>query len=147
MQARVFPIDTLEYKSNKIVKVLLEKEAHLCDEEIVIEKASKDSLVEFYQLLDELRQDKTSLNVDIHDHFQEIRRNIDLQREELKEKIDKVALTMIDQTKEMEVSYSSLCEKIQYGDACNGLEENLKKFNDLWREMEIDFEKIYYKNK
>ena len=52
---------------------------------------------------------------------------------------------MIDQAKETKASYSSLCEKIQYGDACNGLEEDLKKFNDLWREMEIDFEKSFFK--
>jgi hypothetical protein len=45
----------------------------------------------------------------------------------------------------MEASYSSLCEKVKYDDACNGLEVDLKKFNDLRREMQIDFEKSSYK--
>jgi len=138
MQTKQFFLDTLECKSNKIFKVLLEKEAHLSDVEMLSKATSKESLVEFYQLLDVLRQDKTSLNADIHNHFQEIRRKIDVQREELKEKIDKVALTMIDQTKAMESSYSSLCEKVQYGDDCNGLEEDLKKFNvygERWKSI------------
>jgi hypothetical protein len=97
MQTRVFLgffLDTFECKSKKIFKVLLEKEAHLSDEENVNKKMSKESLLKFYQLLDELRQDKTSLNADIH--FQEFRRKIYLQREELKLKINKIALTIID---------------------------------------------------
>ena len=69
-----FFLDTLDYKLNKIVKVLLEKEAHLSEEEVVSKATSKESLVEFYQLLDVLRQDKASLNADIQNHFQEIRR-------------------------------------------------------------------------
>ncbi len=43
-----------------------------------------------------IHKEKTSLELECYEHFQEIRRKIDLHREKLKEKIDKLALDMIE---------------------------------------------------
>jgi hypothetical protein len=48
---------------------------------------------------------KTSIDLNCHNHFQELRFQIDEHREELKAKIDKVALEMIDKTKQLEAKY------------------------------------------
>ena len=41
---------------------------------------------------EQLQDAKNSFDLDSHNHFQEIRRKIDVQREELKDQIDKIAL-------------------------------------------------------
>ncbi len=45
--------------------------------------------------------------MDCYNHFQEIRRKIDIQREELKDQIDKISFKMIDELKSIEESYSN----------------------------------------
>jgi hypothetical protein len=45
--------------------------------------------------------------LDCYNHFQEIRRKIDIQREELKDQIDKISFKMIDELKSIEESYSN----------------------------------------
>ena len=47
-------------------------------------------------------KNKTQLESDVFDHFQEMRFQIDEHREKLKEKIDDIALEMIDKTKKYE---------------------------------------------
>ena len=62
------------------------------------------------RLNDEHEDNKKVFTLKCFEHFQEIRRKIDLQREELKNEIDKVALAMIDRTKEFEVSFMKRLE-------------------------------------
>ena len=51
--------------------------------------------------------------MECHEHFQEMRFQIDLQREKLKEKIDDIYMEMIEKTKENESSYlKKLDEKL-----------------------------------
>ncbi len=45
-------------------------------------------------------------DLDCYNHFQEIRRKIDIQRVELKDKIDQIALKMIDELKAIEDTYA-----------------------------------------
>ena len=56
------------------------------------------------QQLEHLQEDLDRIFSDLKglsfDHFSEIRRQIDLQREKLKKKIDEIALKMIDQVNE-----------------------------------------------
>ncbi len=55
-------------------------------------------------LLKDFQSNQFNFEFNIHEHFVEMRRKIDYQREELKNKIDEIALNMIDQTKEKEKS-------------------------------------------
>ncbi len=48
---------------------------------------------------------KNRVEMDCIKHFQEVRREIDLHREELKIRIDDVALTMIAETNKYEAAY------------------------------------------
>ena len=52
------------------------------------------------------------MELECYNHFQEVRRQIDLHREKLKEKIDDIYMNMIEETKVFETSYlKSLNEK------------------------------------
>ena len=65
------------------------------------------------QLVEEISILKVNIGSKSHDTFAEIRRKIDIHREELKSKIDDVYMEMIEETKQFEVAYSgSLCKKI-----------------------------------
>ena len=48
---------------------------------------------------------KNKLDLECHNHFQEIRFQLDQHIEELKEKIDDIYMEMIEKTKEFEKSY------------------------------------------
>ncbi len=88
--------------------------------------------------------------MNIFNHFADIRRKIDVQREELKQKIDSISMAMIDQTKVMEASYSSQCESFKFDKDLSGLDEELKKLNDTFRDIakcESSKEKYEYFNK
>ena len=54
---------------------------------------------------------KDKLKLVCHEHFQEMRRQLDLHRESFKEKIDDIYLEMIDQTKEFETSYLNIVDE------------------------------------
>ena len=58
----------------------------------------------FYKMYEDFISSKTKLDLDCHEHFQEIRFQLDQHREELKEKIDDIYMKMIDKTKEVESS-------------------------------------------
>ena len=96
---------------NKFVKNMLEKEVYLSDEE----KMLKNTVEELIRQLERLHADfetiQRSFEVFSDDHFSEIRRQIDLQRETLKEKIDEIALKMIDQTKANEELYKMIVRR------------------------------------
>ena len=50
----------------------------------------------FFQIYDKFSQKRTKLDLDVFDHYQELRFQIDEHRERLKERIDDIALAMID---------------------------------------------------
>jgi hypothetical protein len=68
---------------------------------------------------------KSKLDLDVYNHYQELRFQIDQHRDELKEKsdeIDEIALTMIDQTKKYEALYlSNVKEGFSLFDDCKSL--------------------------
>jgi hypothetical protein len=92
-------------RENKLAKSLIEKEVYLDEEESSLKKSLNQSFKAFSILCEQFQQTKDSFELDFHNHFQEVRRKIDLQREELKDKIDKVALQMIEQTKIIEAKH------------------------------------------
>jgi hypothetical protein len=89
---------------------------------------------------------KNSVEMDCINHFQEVRRQIDLQREELKVRIDEVALAMIAKTNKYEAAYlERLNKNLQV--ALNSfdtksLEDELKKSEEAFRDPLLLLETI-----
>jgi hypothetical protein len=100
----------------------------------------------FFQIYDEFIQNKSILELDVFEHFQEIRFQIDEQREILQEKsdeIDDIAMAMIDQTKEYEVLYlKNIKEDFSSFDDCKSLEHELNQIEELFRDPNLLIETI-----
>ena len=91
--------------TNKMAAGILEKGLHLSDEEIALKNSIEDAIRQLEQLQNEAKSKHIDFESISYDHFSEIRRKIDLQREELKAKIDTIALKMIDQAYKKENIY------------------------------------------
>ena len=94
-------------RQNKALQNLIQKELFLSDAEKSKKKSLEESIQNFSQLNEQLQESKNIFELQSHNHFQEIRRKIDIQREELKDKIDQIALKMIDELKLIEDTYSN----------------------------------------
>ena len=136
--------DTIKY--NKVAKQMLDEKVYLSDEEISLKEKIEESMKVFYKMYEEFILNKTKLDLDGHNHFQEVRRQIDLYREQLKKKIDDIYMEMIEKTKEAEVSYlKSLKEKL---DTClkpietKSIELDIQELNETFRDPNILIESI-----
>jgi hypothetical protein len=100
-----FPIKGHEFKSIKTLKQLIEDKSYLSEEEINLKKNLEESIRKFFGFYDDFILNKSKVDTDVFNHFQEMRFQIDEHRERLKAKIDDVALEMIEQTKKCEAEY------------------------------------------
>jgi hypothetical protein len=66
---------------------------------------SKSKTQTFFQMYEQFTLNKTKLDLDVHEHFQEIRFQLDQHREEFKVKIDDIYMEMIEKTKKFEATY------------------------------------------
>ena len=90
------------FKTNETAKKIINSDSHLTDEQKLAKHSVRKMLSAFDTLLEEFKTNQEAFEINISKQFDEIRFKIDLQREELIEKIDEIALEMIDQTKERE---------------------------------------------
>ena len=110
---------------------------YLSGKEIALKQKIEESIQLFYKMNEEFNLSKTKLDLECHNHFQEIRFQIDQHREELKQRIDDIYMDMIEKTKEVEASYlKSLNENIE--DSPNSYdvksaEEDLKELEEAFR--------------
>ena len=93
------------FKQNKLAQRILDHDLHLSVEERALKQSILCMNRKLAELLAEFESKKTSLESLCAYQFTEIRRQIDIQRELVKEKIDEIALKMIDQTKVAEAKY------------------------------------------
>ena len=93
------------FETNNTLKKLLDDEVFLSDEEKSLRNTLQTSVEEFFHFYEEFHFLKTRLDLEFHEHFQELRLKIDLHREKLKENIDDIYMEMIEQTKKIEASY------------------------------------------
>ena len=107
-----FDVPENGFRSNDMATNILAKELHLSEEEKTIKNSIHEMIKKLEQLQYELKQKHTDLDRLNFDHFSEIRRKIDIQREELKAKIDEIGLKMIEQSKEIEKAYKSKMDKL-----------------------------------
>jgi hypothetical protein len=93
-----FGVNGHEFKSNETLKQLIESHSYLNETEIKLKRELEVSIKKFFEFYDEFSQNRTKLDLDVFEHFQEMRFKIDQHREELKKRIDDIALGMIDET-------------------------------------------------
>ena len=100
----------------------------MSDEERSIKHAIQELIKKLEQLQNDVNLKQNDMEVTSFDHFTEIRRQIDIQREELKKKIDDIALKLIDQTNERENVYKlKLKESISVV-----VDADIAQFNQIW---------------
>jgi hypothetical protein len=136
-----FQVKDNEFKSVEVFKKLLDDQHYLSDEEFSLKQKIEDSIRNFYQLYEEYLLGKTSLDLSCHNHFQELRFQIDEQRENLKVKIDEVALVMIDKTKQLEATYLTSLNAISV-ETNKTLELEIKETEEAFRNPTLLIESI-----
>ena len=101
----------------------------------------EESFKVFYQKYDAFISSKTNLDLDFHVHFQEIRFQLDLHREKLKEKIDDIYMEMIDKTKEFEALYFKSFNEKPLSPLntfeIKTIDENLKEVEETFRDPQL----------
>jgi hypothetical protein len=141
-----FQIKDNEFKTINFINKLLDEHVYFSDEEISLKKQIEDSIRKFFQMYEEFCLNKTNRDLDVHNHFQEIRRNIDLHREKLKEKIDDIYMEMIDKSKKFEATYlKSLEDKLEASlksFETKSLEQSLKETEETFRNPNLLIESI-----
>jgi hypothetical protein len=99
-----FQVKNNEFKATEIIlKKQLDELLFLSDDEVSLKNKIEDSIRQFFQMYEQLTLNKTRIDLDVHEHFQEIRFKLDEHREKLKQKIDDIYMDMIDRTKNFEV--------------------------------------------
>jgi hypothetical protein len=127
--------DNQMIRSNKALHMLIQKEQFLSDAEKLMKKSLEESIQNFFQLNEQLRESKNIFDLDCHNHFQEIRRKIDVQREELKDQIDKISFKMLDELKLIEETYSIRIKEFQV--ETYDLEKEKNILNETFRDVNL----------
>jgi hypothetical protein len=127
-----------QFKSNEAIVKLIESQSYLSSEEKSLKHELEDSIRKFFDYFDEFNQNRTQLESDAFEHFQELRFQIDEHREELKKRIDDIALKMIDETKKCQEKYlQDLKESFSMFDKTKSLEDRLKEIELLFRDPNL----------
>ena len=138
--------ETFEIKENEMIRSntamqkLINNERFLSDEEKTLENSLKESLQNFFNLNEQLQKTKNSFDLDTHNHFVEMRRKIDVHREELKNKIDTISLTMIDQVKAIEASYANSLNGFRVEEINMDLERH--NLSEIFRDVNLSIDSL-----
>jgi hypothetical protein len=133
-----FGVKNNEFKSNEAISKLIESQSYLSVDEIKLKHELEVSIKKFFEFYDEFSQNKSKLESDVFDHFHEMRFKIDQQREELKKRIDDIALAMIDETKKCQEKYlRDLKESFSLFDETQSVEDKLNEIEDTFRHPNV----------
>ena len=130
-----------DFKPNKLVEKMLRLGVHLTDEEKTFKLQMEQAMSEISQLSAELSEKKPTLEVGIYDHFVELRRQIDIRREEAKARIDDISMQMIELTKQTE----TLCKESLNKFVCiedDQLNEETKAIEEKFRDPNLLIESV-----
>ena len=138
-----FQVKDNHFRSHKTIKNLIESQSYLNEEEIKLKLDLEELIQKFYQFYDEFIQNRTKLESDVFEHFQEMRFQIDEHRERLKDRIDEIALAMIDDiTQHQEMYLKELKKNFSSFDDCKSLEHELNQIDESFRNPNILIEAI-----
>ena len=129
-----FQVKDNEFKPIKILKKQLDELLFLSDEEVSLKNKIQDSIRQLFQIFEEFSSNKITLDLTLHNHFQEIRFKLDEHREIIKEKIDEIYMDMIEKTKKFEASYLKGLE-----DSLNSSLKSLETISIEQRLKETDY--------
>ncbi len=138
-----FKVKNNEFKSNESLTQLIENQSNLNAEEFSLKHDLEMSMRKFFELYDEYVRNRNKIDSDVFDHFQELRFQIDDQREELKKRIDDIALAMINQEKKSEESLlKTLKENDLETQTFESLEHELNEIEQTFRDPSLLIEAI-----
>jgi hypothetical protein len=141
-----FEVKDNDFKTIKIIKKQLDDHVYFSDEEFSLKKQIEDSIRTFFEMYEQFTLNKTTLDLDVHNHFTEIRFQLDEHREKLKQKIDDIYLEMIDKTKTFEAVYlKSLKDRLDASlksFETTSLEQSLKETEETFRNPNLLIESI-----
>ena len=127
-----FGVNENEFESNYALVKLTESQSYLSDEEKSLKQELEGSCLSFFQFYEEFIQNKIQLESHVFEHFQEMRFQIDQHREELKKKIDDIALDMIRNTEKYEKIYlASLKDKVTENNFSSTFDHRQSLANEL----------------
>ena len=136
-----FVVKNIKPMVNRHAKIHLDTEGYLSDEEKALKSHISDLFAQYHQLYEKYRRRTTGLEINSHEIFAEIKSRIDIHREELKSKIDEIALGMIKKVKEYEHAfYKRLNERAGITD----LNINAQKsgLDEEFRQLNINMERV-----
>ena len=136
----MFAVKDIELVVNKYAKLILDAEVHLSPEEKAMKREIEKLCNEFQLLYDQLQHEQAAFEVSSYNHFAEIKHQIDLQREELKDKIDKISLAMITRVEQYEAFYKLKLDENRCFKEFNG-ETNY--FEDEFRKVDLTIERAH----
>jgi hypothetical protein len=123
--------------------MLVESQSYLSGEEKRLKQKLEESIRKFFEFYDEFQLNRTKLDLDVFEHFQEMRFQIDEHRERIKERIDHIALAMVDQTKKYEALYlKNIKEHFSSFDDSKSLQIKLTEIEETFRNPNLLFESI-----
>ena len=143
-----FQVQNNDFKSSKSIQTQINQQIYLSDEEISLKQKIEESMKTFFQIYDEFnsRKSKLDLDLDWYNYFSEVKRQIDLHREELVVKIDEIYIGMIAKVKEFEKScLKSIKENLEVSLKSFGIksyDEDLKELEETFRDPNILIESI-----
>ena len=112
---------------------------HLTDEEKTHKRALEQNRENSEKLTKEIKNKTTHLEKICHEHFSDIRRKIDIEREEKKIKIDQILFTFIDKINQKE---TEIIEIIKSHASTADQYIEMPNMNDKFREQKINIEEI-----
>jgi len=137
-----FEVKDKDFKTNNLVKKQIDDHVYLSDEEFSLKKQIEESIRQFFEMYEQFTLNKTKLDLDVHNHFKEIRFQLDQHREELKQKIDDIYMEMIDKSKTFEATYlKSLEDKLEASLKSferNSREQSLKETEESFRNPNVE---------
>jgi len=138
-----FQIKDNDFKSNRPFKKLIEDQSYLNEEEIGLKLELEESIRKIFKFYDDFTQNRAKLQSDVHSHFEEIRSQIDQHRDKLIKRIDAIALSMLDETKNFEDVYlKSLKESFSSFDHGQSLDAELNQLEDTFRNPNLLIQSI-----
>jgi hypothetical protein len=138
-----FQIKDNHFESNETLTQIIESHSYFSGEEKRLKQKLEESIRKFFEFYDEFQQNRTKLDLDVFEHFQELRFQIDEHRERLKERIDHIALAMVDQTKKYEAMYlKNIKEHFSSYDDSKSLQIKLTEIEEMFRNPNLLIESI-----
>ena len=130
-----FDVPSDGFPPHKMASTMLVSECYLTDEEKQLKHSSEATIQHLEELLFNLKQKHSELELISFDHFSEVRRQIDLQREEFKNNIDHIALQTINKVNEIEKLCNSETRQPFLDAALVDMKENRQIWANTFRNL------------